>query len=233
MGAILWPVRPALRVPVTLTATVLLADASMIGLSRGGHGLQVRGSEITMMVLHYLFFSIVGAIVVRLRRWRLVPAAPAVRYAGTQFGLYGLLGVITLTGLMLGIGHWVQPWVAWPDSWRGWKSGVDLSAGIALIATGLCLPMIFWLPAALAPRIRGRHLGWALASVAIVAAILFALLVTWVPVYDRNQQFVRWSFLLAGGYGSMIGSLFVVRLCGIRLVRAGRGLEGSPNEAAS
>jgi hypothetical protein len=239
IGAVLWPTRAAIRIPVTLTATVLLAYANFFGIARNaGSRTATDVNVLAMMLIEYSMFVGLLLIITRLRHWQALPEAAESRFADKQFSLYGLAGGVTTASLVFGLGNWVLPLVAWPSTWALWHTHLVQAFRVAMVLAVPCLPIIPCTLAVLAPTRSSRQIFWALGSVTAASAIFASMVISFAPQPATGQDVAIFCSVLLGVYVSAVFSLFVVRLCGLRLMRrpngqsASDGHQSPPNPAA-
>jgi hypothetical protein len=218
IGAVSWPTRATTRVTVTLIAIILLAYAILFATARN-LGSQIGIPHFATMLMQYFLFAGLLSLVARLRRWQMLPKAAPERFTDRQFSLYGLLGSVTAASLVFGLGNWVQPLAAWPNSFQGWQAHLDLALRTALVLSVPCLPVIPCLVAILAPQPRGRQIAWALGWVTATATAFSAVLISFRPEFSKREDIAVLVSIFLCGYGSAVFSLLMVRLCGLTLVR--------------
>jgi len=171
-----------------------------------------------MLILYFLFAGVVS-LATRLRRWQIVPQAAPSRFGDTQFGIYDLGGTMAAAGLVFGLGNWVLPRVAWPETLALWQAHLVRAFITAFVITVPCLPIIPCAIAALAPSRPGRRIAWALASAAATGTCFVIVLTSLEQQPVTSQDIAILSSVLVGGYASAMFTLFCVRFFGLRVVR--------------
>jgi len=234
--AVFAPARWTVRLFVSWALAVLLIYATLWGVSRNfqHHRIDIASAQgLLGLTLGMLFSQVPMWAMFRIRRWRvLLPQTPESMAAGDiRYSMRGMMAAVTGLCVLAAMGQACSRFVAWPASPYDWSSGVSEVFVIALLSSGLSVPVIPLIGLVLAPS--RRNLAFTVVTVAIIEAVMLGIETRSSGNRLTTNDVVTTTSFLSGLYLSAVFSLLVVRACGFRLVRRSAVLNGANEPVAS
>lgn len=208
------PGRIGVRLLISASLAVLLGYALIVGHWRGEHR-SVPTHEVVSAVMSYVAFLLPAFAVKKLRRWTIVPAAPAVQLRHQQYSVAGIMLATACVAAVLGVGRWVLPLTRWP-SWDGpWLNQWMATAILASLIAWSCLPFLPLTALVLGTK---RRLYSLFLTVLAIAAVFLGLYFVLQRI-NGVKGMQHFAVLIFGAYVSGLAYLLMIRASGFRLVR--------------
>lgn len=215
--AVFWPTRRLVRTSAGVALLLAISYAMVLGEFRNRGSVDIN-TPIAPAVEFFTFMVLLGSMR-WLRRWRMIAPTAAASSSEERYSLRALWAIITLACVLFAAGRWALAPVMWPSQASEWLKVMTSVIAFSIpcaIAFLVILPGMVW---TLGRQRRGQALLLMLVAMLGIVGGLTALELSSTTGSQTAVIIVVNSSIATGAFGSVLLVLFVLRVCGYRLVR--------------